>query len=239
MRKLLFVLVIVSGVAWAHEHDGDYAEQRELSTDADGIRQLDIDAGAGSLAITGVDGASEIVVNATVRVTTSNEKKATAFIAKRMQLTLRRDGDRAILKSHFGDNWRLWGPTGSIDLDIRVPSELGLIIDDGSGSIAVDGVSGGVSIDDGSGSIRLRNVGGVAVDDGSGGIDIDGVTGDVIVDDGSGGLKIRSVDGSVKISDGSGGINVDGVTGDLVIEDSGAGSLTISNVQGRVIGDDE
>ena len=239
MRKLILAIAIVSGVAWADNHEDYYTEQRQLSTGADGIRLLDIDAGSGSLAIRGAEGVSDIVVNATVRVTTANEKKATAFIAKRMRLTLRSDGDRAFLKSQFKENWWFWGPRGSIDLDIQVPPGLGLIVDDGSGSIVIEGVLGGANIDDGSGSIRLRNLGGVAIDDGSGGIDIDGVTGDVTIDDGSGGLKIRSVSGSVKISDGSGGIDVDGVTGDVVIEDSGSGSLTINNVQGRVLGDDE
>ena len=239
MRKLILVIAIMSGAASADNHEDGYSEQRQLSMDANGIRLLDIDAGSGSLSLRGVDGTKAIVVNATVRVTTSSEKKATSFIARRMRLSLRPDGDRAVLKSLFTENWWSWGPRGSIDLDIQVPPGLGLVVDDGSGSILIDGVQGGAGIDDGSGSIRLRNVGSVAIDDGSGGIDIVDVTGDVSIDDGSGGIKIRSVDGSVKISDGSGGITVDAVTGDLVIEDSGSGSLTISNVQGRVIGDDE
>ena len=239
MRKLILAVSILGSVAWAHDHDEDYTEQRELSVDADGIRVLEIDAGAGRLEVSGVDGVGDIVVDATVRVTTASEKKATALMAKRMQLTLQKDGERAILESHFTNTWWPWAPSASIDLVVRVPSTLGLIVDDGSGSIVIDGVLGRVSIDDGSGSIRLQNVGSVAIDDGSGGIDIADVTGDVSIDDGSGSLAIRAVGGSVTISDGSGGINVDGVTGDLVIENSGSGSLRINGVQGRVIGADE
>ena len=239
MRKLILAVLLISGVTWAHDHDDNYSEERQLSTDADGIRLLDIDAGAGSLSILGVDGLADIVINATVRVDTSNEKKAAKFIARRIKLTLRRDGDRALLKSLFREGWWFWGPNGHIDLDIRVPAGIGLIVDDGSGGIVVDGVKGGASIDDGSGSLRLSNVGAVMIDDGSGGIDITDVSGDVVIDDGSGGVKIRSVDGSVKVSDGSGGITVDGVTGDLVIENSGSGSLTINDVEGQVIGADQ
>ena len=239
MRMLILVVAMLCGVAWADHHDEDYTEQRELRADGDGIRLLDIDAGPGSLSISGAPGASDIVVNATLRVATSSEKRAAAFIARRLQLTLRTDGDRAVLKSQFRESWWFWGTRGSIDLDILVPPELGLIVDDGAGSIFIDGVRGGASIDDGSGSIRLRNAGSVTIDDGSGDIDIVDVTGDVSIEDGSGDLIIRSVDGSVTISDGSGGIKVDGVTGDLVIEESGSGSLSINDVQGRVTSDDE
>ena len=238
-KLLMVTMLFASALAWANHHENDYSEERLLIVDDDGVETLEIEAGAGSLRVTGTDDADGIVVKAIVRIDTDDEEKAKDFIAKRLALTLERNGGRARLVSKFNDGLRFWSTNGGVDLDVTVPTNTSLKIDDGSGSIVVRAVRGDLTIDDGSGSVRLTEVGGVRLDDGSGSINISDVAGDVYIDDGSGGMTVKTVDGSVTIRDGAGSVKVDSVFGDLIIEEDGSGSVSSANVQGAVIRNDD
>jgi hypothetical protein len=215
----------------------EYTEVRDLTLEAAGLAEFVIDAGAGSLVVTGVDGARDITVTATIVVEDKNEQAAQDLIAKRLDLKLERDGDHATLDSGFNSGWG-WDGNARIDLDVRMPTGLALQVDDGSGSTTITGVKADVLVDDGSGSVRVTSAGSVTVDDGSGSITISGASGDVYVNDGSGSIDIRDVGGSVRIDDGSGSIKVDDVEHDLIIVDDGSGSVTYTNVRGAVELDD-
>lgn len=220
----------LAGAAW-----NGYEEQRDLNLGASGIASVDIEAGAGSLEITGVSGADEIAVMATIKVPDRNADKAREFIESHLVLTLEKQGDTAVLKAYF--EHRLWnfGDTPSVQLVVHMPDNLNLVVDDGSGSMQISTVSGNVAVEDGSGSITMTNVGGeIEIDDGSGSISVEGVGGDISIDDGSGGIKVRGVAGSVIIDDGSGSINVSDVEKDLIIVDDGSGGLNFSDIRGRV-----
>ena len=56
----------------------DYEEQRGLNLDAGGIKTVDVEAGAGSLEISGVCGADEISVTATIRVPDRDQEEGGA-----------------------------------------------------------------------------------------------------------------------------------------------------------------
>jgi hypothetical protein len=213
---VLATFVAVSSTAAA----GDYTEVRDLKLDAAGLDTFIIDAGAGSLDVTGVDG------------------QGRKIIGKGMKLSLEQDGEAAKLVAGF-DN-RFWGSGSNsrIDLELQVPGSMALVIDDGSGSMAIADVAAAVRIDDGSGSIDVRRVGSLHINDGSGSIDVRAADGDVYVDDGSGSITIDAVGGSVTIDDGSGGIRVSDVAKDLIILDDGSGSVTYTDVRGRFEGDD-
>ena len=248
MRGLIVMAMLAVSLAHAGSHN--YSEVRNLEVDASGLSDLFIDAGAGSLTVSGIEDSDEIVVVATIIVDDGDEDEARKMIEKRLRLDLERDGDRAKLRAGFRSGWG-WNGSAAIDLDVRMPARLSLLIDDGSGSITVDDIagtvriddgsgsielvnSGDVDIDDGSGSIKLENTGSVKIDDGSGSIDIVGAAGDVYVEDGSGTIDIRSVQGSVTVDDGSGDINVDDVEKDLIIEEEGSGALRYTNVRGAI-----
>ncbi len=224
-------LVLASCAAFAAD---DYREIRELGVAADRLDRLVIDAGAGSLDVRGVEGQDRIEVRATIVVEDADDDEGRAFIDKRIELGLDRDGDSARLVSRVDQPKLGWGRSGRIDIEVTAPPELALRIDDGSGSIDVAGFASDVRIDDGSGSIDVGSVGSLVIDDGSGSIDVSDVTGDVYVNDGSGSLTIEGVGGSVTIDDGSGSIRVNDVGQDLIIIDSGSGSVSFSNVKGTV-----
>ncbi len=216
MRKWILTGALLTNVAFA-----GYTETRVLVVDSDGVTELFIDASAGSLDIVGDTDVDDIIVEALIRLDEPDEDEAKAFIEKRVELKLQRNGKRVELLSDVDDAYMSWGNNGAIDLSVQVPSGMKITIDDGSGGIKVRGVSGDLKIDDGSGPMEIINVGSLWIDDGSGTI------------------RIRNASGNVKIDDGSGSIDVDGVGGDLIIDDAGSGSLSFRNVQGEVIQRDD
>ena len=233
MRGIALLIMLASTLAQAAWDD--YVETRELRLDAGGVSVLEIEAGAGSLTVTGDPNADEIIVDATITVPESDEDQAKSRIEKRLVLNLEQAGDTARLEGYFESGMFGWGETPSVSLTVTLPQALGLSIDDGSGSMEVSALNGDVFIDDGSGSIRLSDSGGhVEIEDGSGGIEINGVAGDVRIDDGSGSVTIERVSGSVFVDDGSGSIRVFDVQQDFIVEADGSGGVDYDRVLGRV-----
>jgi DUF4097 and DUF4098 domain-containing protein YvlB len=210
---------------------------RTLDLSADGIRSLDLTAGAGSLTVTGREGLASIEVRAEIVVSGLDDKDRDDYIKRYVELELRRSGDRAILVSRLRESgFSFFHRDARIDLTVTVPKAIALEIEDGSGSLTVETIAGAVRIDDGSGSITVRGLeGNLAIEDGSGEIDVLDVAGDVSVEDGSGGISLRRVGGNVTVSDGSGGIEVDDVGRDVRLTRTGSGGVDVTNVKGRVI----
>jgi hypothetical protein len=231
-----FLLLLLSLALPAHADwdDYDYQEERELALDAGGLEFLRIDAGAGSLAVRGVDGSGQIEVRATVLVSGAEGDKARDFIEKSMVLSLDRAGNNAELVADFKDGMGFGNDRGAIALDIRLPTGINVDIDDGSGSIEVRGTESALLINDGSGSITVSDVADVRIDDGSGSIDLKDVSGDVHIDDGSGSIKVSRVAGNIVVDDGSGSINVADVQGSFKVVDAGSGSVNYRDVAGDV-----
>ena len=233
MRAILILAMFT--VSLANAGWNDYEEIRDLRLDARGIGALQIESGAGSLEVEGISGADEIVVKAIILVPGKSDEKAQKIIADNLVLVLEKRGDSAILKGYFdGNNWS-WGDSASVRLEVHVPNNLSLDVEDSSGSIVINDVSGDIQIDDSSGSIKMGNVGGsVDIEDGSGSISVSGVGDDISIEDGSGSITVHDVQGSVFVDDGSGSVNVEGVAKDLIIKDNGSGSINYSDVQGNV-----
>lgn len=233
VRSLIVMAMFAASLADAAWNN--YQEQRDLDLDATGIDTVDVEAGAGSLDISGVPGSGVIEVQATIEVPDRDDDKARKIIESRLELSLDRQGDKAVLKAYFNRNFLGMDDEPRVHLVVRVPRDVNLVIDDGSGSMSVSDVSGSVNIDDGSGSITLANIGGaLSINDGSGSITARKLGGDVSIEDGSGSIDVEGVAGSVIIDDGSGSIGVRDVLQDLTIIDAGSGGVRIKDVQGNV-----
>ena len=212
----------------------DYVEVRDLRLDAADLDSLAIEAGAGSLTVSGDPGGSEILVTATITVPGSKEDKARKTIESDMTLELRREGDRAVISSYFGQGASGAGVINRPSL-LRLRCRISWVSPSttGRGRSAWRGSGATFQVNDGSGSLAMSDVGGaVTVEDGSGSITIERAGGDVRVVDGSGSIKVAHVTGSVIIDDGSGGINVNDVSEDLIIEDDGSGGLSFARIEG-------
>lgn len=248
LTRVLLAAILVVPLAGCFDVLADWDEcsveaPRDASLDAAGATRLEIDAAAGSLAVTGVEGARTVSVQGT----------ACAPDAERLagvELRTERRGDTLFVEAVFDEDVRgqrrldlvIEAPAGlAVSIDdgsgpIHVRGVAELSVDDGSGEIEVNDVAGDVEVEDGSGAIVLSGIGGsVRLDDGSGGIDVAEVTGDVrIDDDGSGGIEIHRVGGSVEIgADGSGGIVAREVRGDFTLHRDGSGGVDVE-ADGRV-----
>ena len=235
MRSLIVIAMFT--VSLAHAGWTDYEEVRNLELDADGISQLTINAGAGSMDVTGVAGLDKINVKATIVVPGKDDDKAVRVIEKSINLSLQKSAGEAELEAWFESGFVSFGSSPYITLEVSVPQGMALNIDDGSGSIDIVDLAGDLIIDDGSGSIDIRNVADVRIDDGSGSIDLVSAMGDVSIVDGSGSISVKHVQGSVTIDDGSGSIEVRDIDSDLIIVDDGSGGLRFSDIGGSVDAD--
>ena len=228
---LVTVLILLVAAGFAFE------TEKTLSLPAVGLKALRIDCGAGKLDVAGADGLDRIEVRAEIHAERVSQSKMEDFLKDHVKLLLEKRGDRAVLVVNIEERWGFLFSGGAwIDLTVRVPKNLALEIDDGSGDMVVEDVAGDVAIDDGSGDIRVARLGGrLEIDDGSGDIDVRDVAGEIAIDDGSGEIKVLQAGGNVRVDDGSGDITIDGVGGDVLIEDAGSGDVKIDNAKGRVI----
>jgi DUF4097 and DUF4098 domain-containing protein YvlB len=233
MRSFIVMAMFIASLT--HAAMNGYTETRNLELGTNDVEILSIVAGAGSMDIKGVAGATKITVKAVIEIADSDVDDAQKIIERKMTLSLDQKGNVAHLEAWFEHGFMGFGSDdGRIDIEVKVPQGIAVIIDDGSGSIDVADLLADISIDDGSGSIDVSNVAHVKIDDGSGSIDVSRVSGDVSIVDGSGSINVRGVQGSVRIDDGSGSIRVGDVEKDLIIIDDGSGSLTFSDIRGVI-----
>lgn len=215
-------------VAVAFGDECSHTAPRQANLSAAGATRVVIDAGAGSLEVIGAPGEDEL----RARGTACADREG---VLEQIRLVAERRGDTLHLEALFPRNHR---GNARLDLEVALPEDLHVSIDDGSGDTSVRRVAS-LSIEDGSGAIRIADVAGsVDVDDGSGEIELLGVGGDVTLDDGSGAIDLRGAGGRVRIDDGSGGISVRDIDGDMIVKD-GSGSMTLVGVGGSVVIDED
>lgn len=234
------------------------AESREtLTLPASGLKALAIDCGAGSLKVQGREGLERIEIAATLRLSGADEAELRDFRKERVTLKIEKIGSKAVLTARIDDSFSLdklfASKNAAIDLDVSLPRDLDLDVEDGSGDLAIRDIGGRLDLEDGSGDILVERIAGAAeiedgsgdmvvsslggdleIEDGSGDLKIEDVGGAIVIEDGSGSIDLREAVGPVAIDDGSGDIVIDGVEKDVTIEEAGSGGLEIRNVKGRV-----
>ncbi|WP_440054508.1 hypothetical protein ACSLBF_16925 [Pseudoalteromonas sp. T1lg65] len=228
MKKILTSLLAVSNLSGcvihiSPESPANHQLEKKLTLSTTQISSLHANVDSGDIKIIGVDGLSEIRVDANI-LTTKDE---------RFRLTLEQHGDRAQLIAKANTNSNLnWynGQSPRIDLTISIPSNLAVNLDDSSGDIEISNIQGRMEIDDSSGDIILRNIASAKIDDGSGDISIEQAN-DLKIDDGSGDINIK-VAGNIEIDDGSGSITI--VTAKDVEIDDGSGGIYVRDIEGKV-----
>jgi hypothetical protein len=226
--------------------DCEHEAARTAVVNASGARRLEIIARAGRLSVEGREGLSEVRI--TGRACASTEE-----LLADIQLSADRRADDVRIEALMPDTGGWGNQYALLHLTVEAPAGIAaeiedtsgamelrglgaLTVDDGSGEITAQDITGMVRIRDGSGSIDLTRVtGDVDIDDGSGSVHVAGVTGDVEIHDGSGELQLRDVDGSVELTDGSGSIVIREVTGNVTVRADGSGSIRVADVEGDFI----
>lgn len=203
-------------------------EQHQLQLSSAGLAELKAETEAGELKIIGVKGTSQIEV--TAQVYSSDSRPFT--------LSLEKQGSAAVLKAVGGACFGICtGSSAYADLLVRVPAEMALVLQDGSGDISIEGLSSDLVIEDGSGNLTLQGGRNLVLEDGSGNVSLSQLSGNVTVEDGSGDLFIQQVAGTVLVEDGSGDIDIQQVKGMVSISD-GSGDIRVQQAGGFTLLDD-
>tara|TARA_R110000737_G_scaffold102781_2_gene136149 strand:- start:705 stop:1523 length:819 start_codon:yes stop_codon:yes gene_type:complete len=231
--KLAQALLFISGATFlsgcivvANPSHANYHSQQELILDAKMLKVLDVEAGAGSLVISGSEHVTEITVVADIYTENSD--------ADDFELSLTESGQRATLVAKINSSGFWLGDSPHIDIKVTMPSHLMLQVDDGSGALNISNIASAVAVKDGSGELTIKGIkGGLEINDGSGGLYVSEIIGNITIVDGSGEIEINEVNGNLDINDGSGSIFVKAVSGSANIED-GSGDLTLRKVDGLV-----
>jgi hypothetical protein len=220
MTRITALPLIALGLAIAGPAAADdqcrHEARREGAAPAAGHERIRIEAGAGTLMVTGRKGLGE--VKARGRACSSLEELVAAT-----DIEVRRDGNVLIVAAVLpeprevsGSFWSSNSAYATLDLEIDVPADIPLDVEDSSGDLTLEDVAA-TTLADSSGDIRIRNVGG-----------------DLKVTDSSGSIDIAHVHGSLRLSDSSGAIDVEDVAGDVLIPVDSSGDLSVRRVQGSV-----
>ena len=247
--KIILFFVLLPAMAFAD----DYRQSRTLELPAAGVRELNVQCGAGSLTVRGAEGVDVIKVRAEIESEGNDKGEFQLLADKLVQLDLKKENDQAILRSAIRKQ-PFTNAAGRINLTIVLPRKMDLKIVDGSGDMVVRNISGNLKIDDDSGGIKIENItgrivikdtsgdiaieevnGSMEIDDGSGGIKIQKTAGNVMIKDTSGPIEINNIGGNVTVSDGSGSIDIYRVQKNVYIREAGSGKLEVNGVQGKVI----
>lgn len=241
MKICLFLAAsLLSPVTWA------YTTVKNASLDADGIRTLAIRTYSGPLVISGTE-SDRIEVEVVIDFEDDwDAGDAETALADGLVLELERRGGRAELNSWVGDynegdfSFFTWGlidlfrsgkPRPFSHLEVRLPRNIDLEINDYRGEVIISSVTGDIELRTGAGPVEITGLAGdLLLEDGSGDIRIDEVTGNVEVRDGSGNIDIARIGGRLTIHDGSGNIEVRTV-GDLLDIRDGSGNVRVADLK--------
>jgi hypothetical protein len=220
------VLIATASTASAGIFGGcDNTAPRSANVSAAGATRVVVIGRAGSLHVTGRRGAGE--VRATGTACASDRESL-----DRIKLTGTRNGSEVRIEVEIPD----WSGIGwhetALDLEVTVPAEVALVVEDGSGDTKIEN-TGSLEVSDGSGDLDIRGVSGnLRVRDGSGDLTIRDVTGEVTITDGSGDIDLNGAAAVTVLADGSGGLDVRNVRRNVVVESKGSGELHVADVGG-------
>jgi hypothetical protein len=250
MRRYLVCFLLLAPLAALASEHCQYQAPRNLKADLAGVRSVRIEVNSYDLHVDGVAGMQGLEL--TGRACASDKA-----MLDRLTVAQHREGDRLVIElggnGHFG--LHLFGSSYSdLQVNVKLPADLPVNVDVGSGDAAVSGVaeleshvgSGDLHVHGiagrfkagvGSGDIDANDVGSVEIGSvGSGDFKARGIKGDARIGSiGSGDLSLSHVGGSVHADTlGSGDLSVDDVAGDFHLGAKGSGDVNHRDVKGRI-----
>ncbi|MEO9080155.1 MAG: DUF4097 family beta strand repeat-containing protein [Rhodanobacter sp.] len=249
MRRLVLASLLFAPLG-AFAATCKFEAPRHLQLDLSGVKMVQIEVRSQDLHLLGSDTATGLSLDG--RACASDKT-----VLDSLQVTQRRDGDQLLLD--IGGNslssFRLFGSSyASLDVHVKLPTNLPVTVNVGSGDADVRGVqqlqsqvgSGdlhvrkvankfGASV--GSGDIDASDIGSLALGSvGSGDFRGEKISGDASVGSiGSGDVELRQIGGSVRADTlGSGDLTVSDVGGDFSLGAKGSGNVSHAGVKGKV-----
>ena len=249
--RAIVILTLSLFSANAFAADCAHHADRSFNVERADIKTVAAKLGSTDLKVHAVDGLSRIEVQA--RACASN-----AADIDRLVIDQHRDGDRLVIETERNhDTWSfsLFGSHYAyIELEIRVPTDLAVEVDSGSGDVDardlaslkyaagsgdldVENIAGELVVEVGSGDVEGSGIGRFnLVSTGSGDFNLHDIRGDVEVGGvGSGDLGFRKVAGSIHVGNvGSGDLDLSEVGGDVIVDSIGSGDINADNVRGNL-----
>jgi DUF4097 and DUF4098 domain-containing protein YvlB len=251
MRMFIgLILAVACGNAFAWQ-ECRYSADRNLDIDPAGLKTLQLVLGSNDAHVEGVSGSKSIEVRGKACASDESWLKDLTVQQERsgdrVRVTATRDRDFHF--SGLGSNYAY------LKLEIRLPPELLVEVDAGSGDADVSHVAalnfgagsgdlkanhiaGDVTVKVGSGDIVIDDLGNLSIERvGSGDVRASQVRGEVKVGHvGSGDLRLKDIKGGVHVEAiGSGDLVVDRAGGDVVVGSVGSGDVTVDGVGGNFI----
>lgn len=240
IRFWAVLLICLLAIQFSTESSADWCKFEkdiDLTLDLSDSELLTISAGAGDLQVTGVPGSDKAVIHG--KACASKQKWL-----EESQLNLT-SGSRAVIEVDLPQSNGGWFSFGNnyawIDLEIEVPENIALEINDSSGDVFLQHIAA-LALKDSSGDIEIEDaMGPVSIRDSSGDIEIDRASGDITIEaDSSGDIFANDIDGTVLVEqDSSGDIRISNVSRNVVVERDSSGDITAIDVGGdfRVLKD--
>lgn len=246
MKKIVWLVALLCLSGTASAYKCKYEREIDRVVDLQGFSNIEVEAGAGSLEIVG--GRRDDVRIKAKLCADDDEDLATMDVVTEFNRGKVLFDTRYPKRSGWSNN------NATIDLELMVPSNSKLDVQDSSGEAQVEGIAqldivdssgrleikdidGDVTVIDSSGALDIANVGGdVNLTDSSGGIYVTKVGGNMVVEvDSSGEIKAREIGKDVLIKiDSSGAIDVRDVGGDFTVEKDSSGGIKYEEVAGKV-----
>ena len=160
---------------------------------------------------------------------------------------IRYDRDGSFLKIWVESPRNNWGYTRG-QLDLKVPSDIEVIVDNSSGDVLAEDLSGRtIKLEASSGDIEANDIGNdLDLETSSGDIELTGLKGNLTSKSSSGDQRLRDINGDVEGRSSSGRISLEDVVGDIVAETSSGGidldgfrgGLKLESTSGSLDGDE-
>ena len=246
MRLLTLLVLLAPALAGANECR--FTAQHDFDVDAAGLKTLAVALGSSDVRVEGVAGLTKVEIRG--KACASDEQWLSGLDVEQV-----RAGDRLTVTPRQAREagWHWFGSSYAyIDVEVRVPTTLGVDVHGSSGdadvrnvaSVAFQGSSGDLSVNRiagllsvqvSSGDVKGGEIGSVDVQrTSSGDVELRDIRGDVKAErTGSGDLGFDNVQGRVEIGDvGSGDVVARHVGGDVTVNAIGSGDVTVSDIGG-------
>lgn len=168
-----------------------------------------------------------------VEVRPTNQTKASDVKAADQTRVEYSNGRLSIRMAKDWTRYTFFGPSGSIDVTIELPTGSDVHGNSDLGSYDTDGRLEECSFRSGMGSVRLDRAGPLTVNTGMGEIVAHRIAGDADLTTGSGHIRVGGIDGTASIKNGNGDTKLGEVVGELNVK-AANGDITVAGAQASV-----
>ena len=215
-----FLRSLLSGIPWSERAEGEDTLRLEPVPGA----ALKIDNANGRTKVVGED-RSDIEINLEKVARAGSEEQAQSLL-DRIKVVSREEGDHLLVEL---DVPRSWNRRGRVDLEIRVPKDLKVIVLAANGRICVSGLCAGVHARSSNGAVRVENI--------TGDVDIATSNAKVSAHCTCGRMVARSSNGKIELDGHSGSVDAHTSNGtihcDLV--ELGKEGVVLATSNGRIV----